>query len=323
MSYILDALSKSQKERERATVPTITTEFPVSESKRRAPKALAGIGVSVLSIGVLVTAFGLSGRAPEPKSASDVTSASAPAATVPTTVEPLTTTVSERRERVEPTTLGVAAPSPILVSSRERQHEQIVSATRRKTEFRDTGKSREPEPNAPESTMIASAPEPALATSADRQLSPATQWLVKEMTALDEKARREAIHEDKSSAREASREPVPPVSANPGKTRPSPNPERAPEKADQQVLATVGLPAEPTDEVAALRDLPPETRSTIPALEVNVHTYSQTPEDRMVFINMKRYGEGDRLVEGPSIHSITPTGVVLIHEQQRFHLPAR
>jgi hypothetical protein len=38
---------------------------------------------------------------------------------------------------------------------------------------------------------------------------------------------------------------------------------------------------------------------------------------------MKRYREGDRLAEGPTIQSITPTGVVLVHEKLRFHLPIR
>ena len=171
--------------------------------------------------------------------------------------------------------------------------------------------------------MVATAPEPAPAIPDKRRLSAQTRWLVKEMTVLGNKAQRENIHEDKSPARQASLESVPPVSANAGKAQSSPNAERAAEKADQKVLAMVGPPTEPTDEVAALRDLPPEARSAIPALEVNVHTYAQAREDRMVFINMKRYREGDRLAEGPLVHSITSTGVVLIHEQQRFHLPAR
>jgi hypothetical protein len=138
------------------------------------------------------------------------------------------------------------------------------------------------------------------------------------MTALSEKTQREDISDDRSPAREVSRKSVPSAFTDAGSMQ-----ERAAEKVDRQILAKVSPPADPTDEATALRDLPPETRSAIPALEVNVHTYAQSREERMVLINMKRYREGDRLAEGPTIQSITPTGVVLVHEKLRFHLPIR
>jgi hypothetical protein len=39
-----------------------------------------------------------------------------------------------------------------------------------------------------------------------------------------------------------------------------------------------------------------------------------------VFINGRKYGEGDRLVEGPQVVSIAPTGAVLAHAGRQFLL---
>ena len=318
MSYILDALSKSQKERDRETVPTLTSAFPVAESRRHVSKVLVGISIGVLSVGVLVTAFGLSSRVPDANGSSDRASAAALMSPEPVTIEAHTTTVSGRGEPAEAANLGMAAASPIPVPVKEPHRKQAVSATQEKARSSLSGISR-----GSESTMVTATPEVAPTVHDDRGLSPETKWLLKEMMALDEKARRENIENDKLPVREVTRTFVPSASTDAGNTQPSPNPERAAERVDRRVLAKVDRPADPTDEVAELRDLPPETRSTIPALEVNVHTYSQNRADRMVLINMKRYHEGDRLAEGPIIQSITPTGVVLVHEKLRFHLPNR
>ena len=187
----------------------------------------------------------------------------------------------------------MAATSPILIPAREPRRKQ-VSATQHKVQSSVSGISPELE-----STAIAAAPELLPAAYGDRQISPETKRLVEEMTALSEKAPRENINDDRSPAREVNRKSKPSAFTDAGNTQPSPSPERAAEKVDRQILAKVSRPADPSDEVAALRDLPPETRSAIPALEVNVHTYAQSREERMVLINMKRYREGDRLAEGP------------------------
>jgi hypothetical protein len=317
MSYILDALSKSQKERDRAHVPTLTSAIPVTESKRRVSKVWAGVSIGVLSIGVLVTAFGLNSRGPDPTVVSDGASAVSPISPEPVSIEAVTIADSGRQERIEGGNLAMVATSPILIPAKEPRPKQ-VSVTQHKVQSRVSGISPELE-----STAIAAAPELLPAAYGDRQISPETKRLVEEMTALSEKAPREDITDDRSPAREVSGKSVPSAFSDAGDAQPSPSPERAAEKVDRQVLTKASPPAAPTDQVTALRDLPPETRSAIPALEVNVHTYAQSREERMVLINMKRYREGDRLVEGPTIQSITPTGVVLVHEKLRFHLPIR
>ena len=60
---------------------------------------------------------------------------------------------------------------------------------------------------------------------------------------------------------------------------------------------------------------------TLPALHVDIHVYSEVPEDRFVFINMNKHNEGSRLAEGPLVEEITTDGVVLNQNGISFLLP--
>lgn len=55
-------------------------------------------------------------------------------------------------------------------------------------------------------------------------------------------------------------------------------------------------------------------------MHLDIHVYSTTPAERFVFINTRRYAEGAQLTEGPQIEEITPEGVVLNENGQRFLL---
>jgi len=56
----------------------------------------------------------------------------------------------------------------------------------------------------------------------------------------------------------------------------------------------------------------------VPPLHLELHAFSAQPRDRFVFINGRKYVEGDRLVEGPLLVAIEPTGAVLTHAGRRF-----
>jgi general secretion pathway protein B len=60
---------------------------------------------------------------------------------------------------------------------------------------------------------------------------------------------------------------------------------------------------------------------TLPDLHIDIHVYSDVPEDRFVFINMAKQREGTRLSEGPVVTEITPEGVVLNYQGTLFLLP--
>ena len=56
-------------------------------------------------------------------------------------------------------------------------------------------------------------------------------------------------------------------------------------------------------------------------LHLDIHVFSETPEDRFVFINMVRHKENSRLAEGPVVSEITPEGVILDYLGTEFLLP--
>jgi general secretion pathway protein B len=58
----------------------------------------------------------------------------------------------------------------------------------------------------------------------------------------------------------------------------------------------------------------------LPQLRLELHAFSERPSERYVFINGRKYVEGERLPEGTQLVSITPTGAILSQYGQRFLL---
>jgi len=58
----------------------------------------------------------------------------------------------------------------------------------------------------------------------------------------------------------------------------------------------------------------------IPALHLDFHLYAPKPQDRFVFINMKKMHEGDSMPEGVRVESINDEGAVVSFEGTRFTL---
>jgi general secretion pathway protein B len=61
--------------------------------------------------------------------------------------------------------------------------------------------------------------------------------------------------------------------------------------------------------------------SALPELHLDVHVFATRPSERFVYINMRKYHEGDTLEEGPTIERIRRDGVVLSFHGLRFILP--
>jgi general secretion pathway protein B len=59
----------------------------------------------------------------------------------------------------------------------------------------------------------------------------------------------------------------------------------------------------------------------LPELHLDVHVYGTKPADRFVYINMRKYKEGNTLQEGPVLEKIRRDGVVLNYQGLRFILP--
>jgi general secretion pathway protein B len=79
----------------------------------------------------------------------------------------------------------------------------------------------------------------------------------------------------------------------------------------QTQAATSNLPT--ADEFAA--------RAGMPEMRLELHVYSTNPQQRFVFINGRKYQQGDSTQEGAAVDEITPDGVILNARGNRFLLP--
>ena len=61
----------------------------------------------------------------------------------------------------------------------------------------------------------------------------------------------------------------------------------------------------------------------VPELHLDIHVYSTSPAERFVFVNSRKYKEGDTLQEGPHVDRITPDAVELSYRGNRFALPRK
>ncbi len=67
----------------------------------------------------------------------------------------------------------------------------------------------------------------------------------------------------------------------------------------------------------------PEFRRLFPKIDINVHVFDENPEDRFALIAMKRYVEGDTLSGGITVNEITPEGFILTYKKKTFVYPAK
>lgn len=93
--------------------------------------------------------------------------------------------------------------------------------------------------------------------------------------------------------------------------QPTPRPAPAP-KASRPQLS-------PSDSADNLPDYS-HMSSGLPALRLDLHSYSPQPQQRYALINMHKVKEGDTLPEGPRVLQILPDGVVLSFQGQEFVL---
>lgn len=79
-------------------------------------------------------------------------------------------------------------------------------------------------------------------------------------------------------------------------------------------------PADPAQEqrVLLMAELPAAIRREIPAMAIPVHTYSETPTERIVGINDRLMREGEYLAPGLRLELIAPDGVVFSYKKYLF-----
>jgi general secretion pathway protein B len=81
------------------------------------------------------------------------------------------------------------------------------------------------------------------------------------------------------------------------------------------------MPAQQAASLPTIYELQANGSITLPELHLDIHVYSEVPEDRFVFINMSKQREKSQLNEGPTVDEIRPDGVVLDYRGTTFLLP--
>jgi general secretion pathway protein B len=80
-------------------------------------------------------------------------------------------------------------------------------------------------------------------------------------------------------------------------------------------------PAENDEVLPSINEINLTGAQALPELHLDVHVFATKPADRFVFINMRKYKEGNTLQEGPVLERIRRDGVVLNYQGVRFILP--
>jgi general secretion pathway protein B len=255
MSFILDALKKSEVERQRQSVPGL---MDIGAAPRRARFPLWAVALAALlavNLVVLIVVLargglaGLSGRqATDARVASAAPPAGTPAAQPGTPAAPPVIAAVPSG--------AAAAPADASPSASSEHHFSPMDAT--------------PPVYAPEIPADATPTAPGAGTQSNRAATP-----------------------DSSAPRGRERDPL----LTSGE-----------DKSDREVLPTIN-------------ELDLTGANALPDLHLDVHVFATKPAERFVYINMRKYREGNTIAEGPLLERIRRDGVVLDYRGLRFLLP--
>jgi general secretion pathway protein B len=65
-------------------------------------------------------------------------------------------------------------------------------------------------------------------------------------------------------------------------------------------------------------ELPPEFRNRLTLPRLDLHVYSEEPQNRFILVSLKKYREGERLESGLLLEEILPDGMVMSFRGERF-----
>lgn len=87
----------------------------------------------------------------------------------------------------------------------------------------------------------------------------------------------------------------------------------------------VAVPNDPSrspvsKEIPLFSELPSELRQRIPPIKVNVHAYSQLPQEQFIIVSMVKYRPGEQIGNELVLEDVTREGLVLRFQDQPFRL---
>ena len=94
------------------------------------------------------------------------------------------------------------------------------------------------------------------------------------------------------------------------------SPKVAPTKAEAAPILE-----RPGQILPTIHELQADGKLQLSNLHLDMHMYHEDPNRRFIFLNSKKYKEGERISEGPLLEEIRNDAVVLYYKGQRFLLP--
>ena len=110
--------------------------------------------------------------------------------------------------------------------------------------------------------------------------------------------------------------PAPVNSGTPGAAAPIPD-KSMPDKSISGKSASIARVAQ-EQKAIPFAELPLPIQREIPAMTVQLHSYSGNPGERLVYVNSTRLREGDSLMPGLTLEQITPDGMIFSYKGYRF-----
>ena len=297
MSYILDALKKSEFERQQSRVPDLNA-MPVMIGSGRneslAPRLSYGLGALALAglIAALVWWRPWQSSPPEPAVAAGTGAAPAAPALAPV---PLPRPEEIRAARSAQVT--GAGPAPPAAAKPQTPSQPAA-----------------PSPAAPATPKIAAARPTARDTVAPVRDAGAPK------SAKAAPATMDADEPPAAAKAPQLRKPAEPAS----RTRPVPAPAQPQQREADVPAPAVAAPApapatdKPPKRVLNYAELPASVQKSIPKMTVMGYSYAEEPEMRMVVINERMLREGDEVSPGVKLEKIGSDGVVLNYKGFQF-----
>lgn len=333
MSYILEALKKSQQERELGQVPTLEAA-PRSDPRRAArtgPWGLVAVGLAGLALAVALyaalhrTGPAAPGAGPVPAASVPQPAAQAdgppPLPTQPSVPQPpmLESPMPEPGPQIAAVpVVPLAAPVPVYPEGPEPFQGMEGPGPRPDS------------PVPPDAVLRGDVPPLAQVEEEESLPDPMDEPDTEAWTEMDEEVRPAAPAVDRPRP---APEAAPQRRARPARpTLPPPSAPPIPEDLRKDVAAfrdelqreRGGAPPRPAAAKAAPEDLtklrlPLDIEGRAPAFFLTAHIYDKAADKRFVVINALKYVQGESTREGLKVEEILPDGVVLSFEGHRFY----
>lgn len=80
------------------------------------------------------------------------------------------------------------------------------------------------------------------------------------------------------------------------------------------------LQTENDEQPKLLKDMPPEFRRTVPDVNINVFVYDEDIEERFVIIDMKKFKEAQSIAEDMTLEKILPDSLLVRYQGKKFRI---